>query len=106
MVAKVDHNEAIVGQNAIIMENNRSSSTLLLEGVPPLQFLSAQPLVSSMFLNTSIETITYCLNGSFGHEDFAGKKRRIETGGLQFMTAGCRIMRGSNNHPLNLRFYQ
>ena len=38
------------------------------------------------------ETITYLLKGAFDHEDFAGNKGTIETGDLQFMTAGKGIM--------------
>ncbi|KAI9809032.1 MAG: hypothetical protein M1825_002321 [Sarcosagium campestre] len=38
------------------------------------------------------ETITYLLRGAFDHEDFAGNKGTIETGDLQFMTAGKGIM--------------
>ncbi|KAK7522669.1 RmlC-like cupin domain-containing protein [Phyllosticta citriasiana] len=38
------------------------------------------------------ETITYLLQGAVDHEDFAGNKGRIETGDLQFMTAGRGIM--------------
>lgn len=38
------------------------------------------------------ETITYLLSGAVDHEDFAGNKGRIETGDLQFMTAGRGIV--------------
>lgn len=38
------------------------------------------------------ETITYLLKGAMDHEDFAGNKGTIETGDLQFMTAGRGIM--------------
>lgn len=38
------------------------------------------------------ETITYVLAGAIDHEDFAGNKGTIETGDLQFMTAGKGIM--------------
>jgi quercetin 2,3-dioxygenase len=38
------------------------------------------------------ETITYILHGAFDHEDFAGNAGTIETGDLQFMTAGRGIM--------------
>ncbi|EPE32219.1 RmlC-like cupin [Glarea lozoyensis ATCC 20868] len=38
------------------------------------------------------ETITYLMEGAIDHEDFAGNKGRIETGDLQFMTAGRGIM--------------
>ena len=38
------------------------------------------------------ETITYMLDGAADHEDFAGNKGTIETGDLQFMTAGRGIM--------------
>ena len=38
------------------------------------------------------ETITYLLKGAVDHEDFAGNKGTIETGDLQFMTAGRGIM--------------
>ena len=38
------------------------------------------------------ETITYLLQGAFDHEDFAGHRGTIETGDLQFMTAGRGIM--------------
>lgn len=38
------------------------------------------------------ETITYLLKGAVDHEDFAGNKGTIETGDLQFMTAGRGIV--------------
>ena len=38
------------------------------------------------------ETITYLLSGAVDHEDFAGNKGTIESGDLQFMTAGKGIM--------------
>ncbi|KAL6720656.1 RNA pol II transcription cofactor [Lecanora helva] len=38
------------------------------------------------------ETITYLMKGAVDHEDFAGNKGTIETGDLQFMTAGRGIM--------------
>ncbi|KAI9761945.1 MAG: hypothetical protein M4579_000728 [Chaenotheca gracillima] len=44
------------------------------------------------------ETITYMLSGSFDHEDFAGNKGTIETGDLQFMTAGKGIMHAEMPH--------
>src|SRR5579859_1320930 len=34
------------------------------------------------------ETVTYMLDGAFEHEDFVGHAGRIETGDLQWMTAG------------------
>ncbi|KAI9681209.1 MAG: hypothetical protein M1817_002491 [Caeruleum heppii] len=44
------------------------------------------------------ETITYLLKGAFDHEDFAGNKGTIETGDLQFMTAGRGIMHAEMPH--------
>ena len=44
------------------------------------------------------ETITYLLKGAFDHEDFAGNKGTIETGDLQFMTAGKGIMHAEMPH--------
>lgn len=38
------------------------------------------------------ETITYLLQGAVDHEDFAGNSGTIESGDLQFMTAGRGIM--------------
>ncbi|KAF2106733.1 RmlC-like cupin domain-containing protein [Lophiotrema nucula] len=38
------------------------------------------------------ETITYLLSGAVDHEDFAGNKGTIESGDLQFMTAGKGIV--------------
>lgn len=45
------------------------------------------------------ETITYMLNGAIDHEDFAGNKGTIETGDLQFMTAGRGIMHAEMPRP-------
>ncbi|KAI9886293.1 MAG: hypothetical protein M1823_001902 [Watsoniomyces obsoletus] len=44
------------------------------------------------------ETVTYLLKGAFDHEDFAGNKGTIETGDLQFMTAGKGIMHAEMPH--------
>ncbi|ODQ52327.1 pirin protein [Saitoella complicata NRRL Y-17804] len=38
------------------------------------------------------ETVTYMLDGAMQHEDFAGHAGKIETGDLQWMTAGKGIM--------------
>ncbi|KAF2836333.1 hypothetical protein M501DRAFT_987499 [Patellaria atrata CBS 101060] len=38
------------------------------------------------------ETITYMIDGAVDHEDFAGNKGSLETGDLQFMTAGRGIV--------------
>ncbi|XP_055338772.1 pirin-like [Paramacrobiotus metropolitanus] len=38
------------------------------------------------------ETVTYILNGSFKHEDFAGNKKILGTGDLQWMTAGRGVL--------------
>ncbi len=44
------------------------------------------------------ETVTYLLKGAFDHEDFAGNRGTIETGDLQFMTAGKGIMHAEMPH--------
>ena len=44
------------------------------------------------------ETITYLLQGAFDHEDFAGNRGTINTGDLQFMTAGRGIMHAEMPH--------
>ncbi|KXL46970.1 hypothetical protein M433DRAFT_64840 [Acidomyces richmondensis BFW] len=44
------------------------------------------------------ETITYLLKGAVDHEDFAGNKGTIETGDLQFMTAGRGIVHAEMPH--------
>lgn len=44
------------------------------------------------------ETITYLLKGAVDHEDFAGHKGTIETGDLQFMTAGKGIVHAEMPH--------
>ncbi|KAK5174331.1 RNA pol II transcription cofactor [Saxophila tyrrhenica] len=44
------------------------------------------------------ETITYLLDGAVDHEDFAGNKGTIETGDLQFMTAGRGIVHAEMPH--------
>lgn len=44
------------------------------------------------------ETITYLLHGAFDHEDFAGNRGTINTGDLQFMTAGRGIMHAEMPH--------
>ncbi|KAF2718816.1 RmlC-like cupin [Polychaeton citri CBS 116435] len=44
------------------------------------------------------ETITYLLSGAVDHEDFAGHRGTIETGDLQFMTAGKGIVHAEMPH--------
>ncbi|KAK5117656.1 hypothetical protein LTR62_005079 [Meristemomyces frigidus] len=44
------------------------------------------------------ETITYLLKGAVDHEDFAGNKGTIESGDLQFMTAGRGIVHAEMPH--------
>lgn len=44
------------------------------------------------------ETITYLLKGAVDHEDFAGNRGTIETGDLQFMTAGRGIVHAEMPH--------
>jgi len=38
------------------------------------------------------ETVTYMLNGEFEHEDSVGNRGMIETGGVQWMTAGSGVV--------------
>ncbi len=38
------------------------------------------------------ETVTYMLDGEFEHEDSVGNKGTIETGGVQWMTAGAGVV--------------
>ena len=44
------------------------------------------------------ETITYLLSGAVDHEDFAGNKGTINSGDLQFMTAGKGIVHAEMPH--------
>ena len=44
------------------------------------------------------ETVTYLLSGAVDHEDFAGNKGTIESGDLQFMTAGRGIVHAEMPH--------
>ncbi|KAL1582406.1 hypothetical protein WHR41_08943 [Cladosporium halotolerans] len=44
------------------------------------------------------ETVTYLLNGAVDHEDFAGNKGTINSGDLQFMTAGRGIVHAEMPH--------
>lgn len=44
------------------------------------------------------ETITFLLEGAIDHEDFAGNKGTIESGDLQFMTAGRGIVHAEMPH--------
>jgi redox-sensitive bicupin YhaK (pirin superfamily) len=44
------------------------------------------------------ETITYLLSGAVDHEDFAGNKGTINSGDLQFMTAGRGIVHAEMPH--------
>lgn len=53
------------------------------------------------FFNRGIETVTYLLQGSADHEDFAGNKGTIEEGDLQFMTAGRGIVHSEMPRPNN-----
>jgi len=45
------------------------------------------------------ETITYLLKGAVDHEDFTGAKGRIESGSLQFMTAGRGVVHAEMPAP-------
>lgn len=45
------------------------------------------------------ETVTYVLNGSILHEDFAGNEGALHAGDLQFMTAGRGIMHSEQPLP-------
>jgi quercetin 2,3-dioxygenase len=52
----------------------------------------SQVMGNMLLTLTHRETITYLLQGAVDHEDFAGNKGTIESGDLQFMTAGRGIM--------------
>lgn len=56
---------------------------------PPMFSSQTTPTLTLEFLP---QTITYMLSGAVDHEDFAGNKGTIETGDLQFMTAGRGIV--------------
>jgi quercetin 2,3-dioxygenase len=62
------------------------------QGQPPL-------FPTELIDRNNVETITYILSGSFSHEDFAGNRGTILSGGLQFMTAGRGIMHSEIPRP-------
>lgn len=57
-----------------------------------MPFQACEPTTDRNNADRGQETITYLLEGAVDHEDFAGNSGTIESGDLQFMTAGKGIM--------------
>ncbi|KAJ3183284.1 hypothetical protein HDU85_002310 [Gaertneriomyces sp. JEL0708] len=74
----------------------RSIGTFQLRNLDPFlmldEFSIAKPAGFPDHPHRGFETVTYMLDGSVQHEDFAGHKGTIGTGDLQWMTAGRGIL--------------
>lgn len=74
----------------------RSIGTSQLRNLDPFlmldEFYVSKPAGFPDHPHRGFETVTYMLEGSFQHEDFAGNKGTIGPGDLQWMTAGRGIV--------------
>jgi redox-sensitive bicupin YhaK (pirin superfamily) len=65
---------------------------LLLDEMGPSKVNPGEAKGAPDHPHRGFETVTYLIEGEFEHEDSAGNKGTIETGGVQWMTAGSGVV--------------
>src|SRR5688572_21779056 len=65
---------------------------LLLDEMGPVTYEPGQAVGAPDHPHRGFETVTYLLEGSMQHEDSAGHRGRLQTGDVQWMTAGAGII--------------
>src|SRR5690606_26257403 len=65
---------------------------LLLDEMGPADYGPGEAVGAPDHPHRGFETVTYMLEGAFEHEDSAGHRGRIESGDVQWMTAGAGIV--------------
>ncbi|MCJ1226234.1 hypothetical protein MMC12_002884 [Toensbergia leucococca] len=81
-----------IRQAFLAVEQSEGAGARVRRSIGTSKLRNFSPFLMLDHFSVSPETITYLLNGAVDHEDFAGNKGTIETGDLQFMTAGKGIM--------------
>ncbi|KAF5184641.1 Pirin-like protein [Thalictrum thalictroides] len=93
VVKKVLAKQQSEGDGAVV---RRSIGRLELKHLDPFlmldEFSVSPPAGFPDHPHRGFETVTYMLQGSFSHQDFAGHKGIIRTGDVQWMTAGRGII--------------
>lgn len=65
---------------------------LLLDEMGPSEVKPGEAKGAPDHPHRGFETVTYLMEGEFEHEDSAGNRGTIETGGVQWMTAGSGVV--------------
>lgn len=74
------------------MELDLVDPFLLLDEMGPADYGPGEAIGAPDHPHRGFETVTYMLDGAFEHEDSAGHRGRIESGDVQWMTAGAGII--------------
>src|ERR1051326_521370 len=65
---------------------------LLLDEMGPMDVAPGEAKGAPDHPHRGFETVTYMLSGSFRHKDSGGHEGKLETGDLQWMTAGAGVV--------------
>ncbi len=72
---------------------------LLLDEMGPIDYAPGEAKGAPDHPHRGFETVTYALEGQFGHRDSAGHSGNLLAGDVQWMTAGSGIVHSEMPHP-------
>jgi quercetin 2,3-dioxygenase len=72
---------------------------LLLDEMGPVDYAPGEAKGAPDHPHRGFETVTYCLEGSFGHKDSAGHSGVLRPGDVQWMTAGAGVVHSEMPDP-------
>jgi redox-sensitive bicupin YhaK (pirin superfamily) len=76
---------------------------LLLDEMGPVHYAPGQAKGAPDHPHRGFETVTYALEGSFGHKDSAGHSGTLRAGDVQWMTAGAGVIHSEMPDPEFMR---
>ncbi|MDE1184488.1 pirin family protein [Paraburkholderia sp.] len=72
---------------------------LLLDEMGPVDYAPGEAKGAPDHPHRGFETVTYCLEGQFGHKDSAGHSGTLMAGDVQWMTAGAGVVHSEMPDP-------
>ena len=76
---------------------------LLLDEMGPIDYAPGEAKGAPDHPHRGFETVTYALEGQFGHKDSAGHSGTLRAGDVQWMTAGAGVVHSEMPDPSFLR---
>src|SRR6266700_8011906 len=72
---------------------------LLLDEMGPIDYAPGEAIGAPDHPHRGFETVTYALEGQFGHKDSAGHSGTLHAGDVQWMTAGAGVVHSEMPDP-------